>query len=198
MSSASARVLGTYELLEEILCNFSAIDLFVMQGVNTDWHGVIARSESLRKKMFLLADGPVMHPSSGVGQLDPVYNSTAQPNPFLRFRWEHPLPAILPVGLTDGSVSAKGKGHMEVVITPTAREKQQSWRDCLLTQPPIAVTAVWTPYEDGPCFVYNPRGITLGDVCDVDERQIESAERHFGWRPLEEHAIFYAKISMIS
>ena len=62
--SAAFKAFGTYELLEHILSYISPRQLFVIQRVDTAWKSLIQDSDELQKKMFLRANGTVLHPSA--------------------------------------------------------------------------------------------------------------------------------------
>ncbi|KAK5111853.1 hypothetical protein LTR85_011751 [Meristemomyces frigidus] len=62
MSSPITAAFDTYELLERVLANLPIRDLLVCQRTSNAWQASILHSIIIRKKMFLVADGDVVHP----------------------------------------------------------------------------------------------------------------------------------------
>ena len=148
MSSATQQVLGTYKLLEAILRNCQVRQLFVLQSVSSAWCTVIERSEALRKKMFLLADGKALD-SARVTDLDaPEYDACLLLSP--AFHMQDTDCSHITYVQCEGQGRVKGAmytgvqfqqgingTHLLIKIGPKDNTTGIGWPDILLTQPPI-------------------------------------------------------------
>lgn len=65
---ATAKVLGNYELLQQILLNLPLRQLLLAQEVNKAWYDVVQRSQEIRKTVFLLPSvDPIQQPQETNG-----------------------------------------------------------------------------------------------------------------------------------
>ena len=112
--SSAARVFGIPELLETILQNGMAKDLFLQQQVNKTWQEVISCSSRLQQKLFLRAD-------------------SSERNKFASLKWN---PCLVRLG---GKLCPMSLGHCCFVISAKALEAinypNASWKNMFLTLP---------------------------------------------------------------
>lgn len=187
MASPSSIVLGTYELLENILLNLPLNHLFVVRQVAISWKDLIKRSESLQKKMLLLPDGRAMTPRDD--DLYPIYPTKVQMNPALHrhprpgkeyYPWDDIPPILSPsLGGIKPSLIFDGKHYPGYDIRIWSGQDACSGRDMLLTQPPIT-SLLYVPdddrddYNDGAHLIYRVEGFKLGDLMDLQKEFIQA------------------------
>lgn len=196
MGSATAKVLSTYELLEAVLLNCQVRQLFVLQSVSPTWRSLVQRSEALRKKMFLLADGDALRPARFTRLHMPEYDDPLRLSASFNvhdednqgklhatwFDWDRQ-------GTGSGAANMRlrlwkktlDSDHLALSITADSPAPGSSWKDVLLTQPPIKAALVWgnpAPWGSGKelCTIYSPTGVTLGDVFAVHAKLVQAAK----------------------
>lgn len=195
MASAASQVLDTYELLERILFGLPMKKLFVVQRVSHKWRAVIQRSQDLRRKMFLIPEGAPQRPEVVEEEErcweEPKYSNFMRPNPLLNIMcgsichgqsYRHPprdRDRSLDCYLT---LSPHPKNHTDESLCfivngsdrGTTTHDDLSLRRAFVTQPPAVVLGICNLEEMsecsvsgyGPCVLYNPEGITIGNVHD--------------------------------
>lgn len=190
---ATNRVLQTYELLEAILLKLPLKNLFVVQRVNTTWKELIGRSEGIRKKMFLLADGEAIRPTKNDGywlhfagpiQLNPALrvlcdedhhfhrNDGCTCNPWsddcVHSEWPH-YKCDMRLGCAHIEDDAPGSmpPSFKVRLMSVPDERALSARNMLLTQPPITEIG-FRDFDNQPSRgpVCSNGGVKLGDLVD--------------------------------
>lgn len=175
MESASDRVFGTYELLETILiATYCPRSIFIMQRVCKAWQAVIRHSTTIQKLLFLLQQGQLATPTI----TSPYFHDTLNPeflyperltlNGFAPARFKQ---AIHEEYHPEAAVAKLNLGWVCSFDLLTAHGKA-TYRQLFLTQPPIThgfLIAPWSHVNGGVSYlnVYNPRGLTFGDVEDV-------------------------------
>ncbi|KAF2815063.1 uncharacterized protein BDZ99DRAFT_189889 [Mytilinidion resinicola] len=140
MTSATSRVLSTTELLEHILLHLPPPSLLFAQRICTTWRSLIQRSLPLQRALFLAPTAQPLLVSS-----DPPY--TLPPvNPFLKSAFaghidRHSKPMRW--------VTAQGEHCIVFVVRVVSAEwpdafkyPEASWRQMLLTQPPVKAASV--------------------------------------------------------
>ncbi|KAF7192076.1 hypothetical protein HII31_06462 [Pseudocercospora fuligena] len=194
MASASAKTFAIAELLEAILINLPARDLFVVQRINQTWHDCIEDSSPLQRKMFLkpisppidhLAQHPLAYEHDDCRLL---YSSPIQLNPCLDISGCATATASMcdlvestPIGAVRVT-SRPGEDEIEVGIElrkwseeRKSTSENESWRGTLLSQPPITELKVryylWSKRskrsEEEVMTIRNPKGLTLGDLVNA-------------------------------
>ncbi|CAK4031985.1 hypothetical protein AC579_8093 [Lecanosticta acicola] len=183
MSSPTSKVFQTYELLERILLFLPFHDRFVVQRTCRTWRSLIHRSKIIRQEMYLAPAGSPLKP------IEDAYNvyagrtrSLYRPTPVrLNLAAEvlglinepsgrgHRIP-LATFGVSDQNLFLQFdiKG-MPVYETKIAHEAA-SWRRMLLTQPPITAVNFEFIRRDphgGAVTVYNPSGVTFGDLHEM-------------------------------
>ena len=181
MASPVAKVLGTYELLEKILLNLSAKNLFGLQRISRAWKSDIDQSHPLRKKMFLMADGEPVKPNEAE-----IYRGCLRLNPVVNFDLcelgssyapEHAW--TISTGRTSLEYTIRRAffcGDYDDVfdITVTepwsgnSRSRGFTCMDMFLTQPPITALRHAT--------IYNPNGLTFRDALKGKDRILQAYE----------------------
>lgn len=65
----------------------------------------------------------------------------------------------------------------ELLVSITSRKHSEttSWKQTLLTQPPIKAVVLYFSRATGLCTIYNRAGLTLGDIFEVKERVTRSS-----------------------
>lgn len=190
MASASASVLGTYELLENILLHLSLEDLFVVQRVATSWKDLLRRSKGLQKKMFLIPDSKAKIPGEDYPWYDyeewPVYETKVQLNPALQLtpggltfwdiEYERDLSRRSHIGsiwpIWDWNISEERYGGFEISIKTCQTATRAE--DVFLTQPPITTLLhTWCDDDEARMEVtYREEGIRLGHLMD-EKKEID-------------------------
>ena len=115
--SASSRVFGIPELLENVLSQLPARDLLLCECINKTWHAVIKKSNTLQEKLFYKCDPVALH--------DDMDESDLEINPFfllVQRRWACRTSTV------DGAKGWKDFDYPEA-----------SWKKMYLSRP-----AVWT------------------------------------------------------
>ena len=185
MASAASKVFDIYELHEQILLNLKITTLFAVQRVDKTWHFRINDSQAIQRKMWLTSKDAVLTPKdTNEWGFPPEYEAELQLCPALRFRYSRTPRSCKFHGLRDVWTITK-----EAIISPKdnkrgqmirsdADSQQASWRNILVTQPPITAVrfldidgSVWTqgPYNTrrSRIIITNANGITFGDICDA-------------------------------
>lgn len=134
--------------------------------------------------MFLLANGPALRPSAAGTALESAeYNVDLKLNPATNVwvnckKGKHYYHGG--TGLAESSVSRSyGRGgwwiDMEGVCIPgNAHTLRASWRDMLLTQPPVTILCIWNPSSGNLGSIWNHTGLSFGDL---HETQIQIGQR---------------------
>lgn len=186
MASSSSTVLGTYGLLEQVLIQLPLKDLFIVQRVATSWKDLIERSEAIRKKMFLMAEGPVLHPDAASTRLQ--YSDTMRLHPALQAACLLHTPGKrrhrIEVGTARLWKSYLAEMEFSVNIELDLTAVSQIEEKMLLTQPPIAAIShkLFCYYDSQrPFTILRPQtGITFGDMIEVAstdmKEHVESCE----------------------
>lgn len=183
MASSGERASDTYELLEQILLCLPIKDLFVVQRVSRTWKSIIQQSRGIRKKMFLLANGnPIVqkadpfeyHNSVSTGVF---YTGCLEFNPAFEILQGKP---VAPTGYEDlASYNVfPGDSSINIIInmaddrpeTKQLGRSTLSYKSMLVTQPPI--TTMSSSYRRNQCTMYNPNGLTFGDLSAAKENFI--------------------------
>ncbi|KAF2501434.1 hypothetical protein BU16DRAFT_534108 [Lophium mytilinum] len=155
MTSATSRVLSTTELLEHILLRLPPPSLLFAQRICTTWRSLIQRSLPLQRALFLAPTRPLLDASGPPYTLPTV-------NPFLDSAFaghidRHSKPTRW--------VTAQGEHCIVFVVRvvngnwPDAfKYPEASWRQMLLTQPPVRAASVMDFGMVG--LAVGPRGVT--------------------------------------
>lgn len=186
------KVVGTYELLEAILHNCQVRQLYVLRSVNSTWLAVIERSENLQKKMFLLVDGDALSPVRITDLkapefeerllLGPAFHTQGISDahtPWVDCKWMDGHKGAVHDGLRlQGNVRGR---HLQMCIKSSDDATPTDSLDILLTQPPITAVVLWARYyfykmSSEQCTIYNPKGLTVGDIFDVARTMAESGK----------------------
>ncbi|KAK4613411.1 hypothetical protein CLAFUW4_09506 [Fulvia fulva] len=205
-TSAHEQVLNTYELLERILAHLPLKKLFTIQRVSRQWHGLMARSIPIRRKMFLQAASGPHQPQDVQGFLSYIGRPLFNPRTDVRvyhFRDSD-------YDFHDGGFGTFAKMRVEaefmrkgdtlsipmssIGTTPCYGDVQPSWRKMLLMQPPATAMSVGTwgddlvwdhvASEDAVATIWNPRGLTFADLEDVPET-FKRQEKRFPMASME-------------
>lgn len=187
-------VLETYELLERILLNVPMKQLFVVRRTSKAWSYLIERSQSLQKRMFLLADGEPLKPVRSGTAYRLEYQHSALLNPAVH------LVCAGEIHIEDGQYTAQDipfPGQISALRTADSRlfvifelaSRRENalppgrWRDMLLTQPPLTAMRFHALRDKENinvhsvyCTIYRPLGITLYDAFDL---QTKFSKEHF-------------------
>lgn len=195
MSPAVDKVLGTYELLETILAGTDIVSLFTLQRVRSTWRDVINRSDTLQKMMYLRPNGAALHLKRTATWVPfHVVESRVQTSPaYLLYQqggsstardegspWSSCLPPlghikVIPI-LNDTNCF-----EFATTIAPSrVLEECEDWRRMVLTQPPIkaCLLSEKSKHMGESCTIYNPTGITLGDIFHC-RKKMEEAEQYY-------------------
>lgn len=186
LESARDRVLGTFELLDNILCHLPWNELFIIRRVASSWNAVVGRSPSVQVEMSLLSRSPPKHPASdcysfGGQQLitETCYRAPNCPktSPLTptsqraNLQW-YPR-AIFGKQWTVSDVSSPAQFKLDIAGYMGKRDSGSSWRSMLLTwNPPVtAVDLAILPNKlersiPSKITVYNPSGVRLGELYD--------------------------------
>lgn len=181
---STTKVLEAYELLEGVLLNLSAKDLFVLQRVSSRWCDLIRRSPGLQKRMFLRRDGEVLQPSLKFGlklgtvqREEVVYDRSFKINPMINL-WDPCKHRDSDVWWAEGvgtydldRVTNKYPNEMVLFLPWLPQEcimGRKDIPDMLLTQPPIAaITWRYDDNDDSPRdenVMWNLEGLALRDL----------------------------------
>lgn len=202
MDSPIAGVLGTYELLEQILVNAPIRNLFVIQRVCRTWKGMIEQSHDIRKKMFLMGDGKSLNPSRPFeDDRSEYYSGNVRFNPTVGHKYS--------LGENNGTTARNTehcavfgychhKTHVYVKINikpckdldgvepgwPIYYTAYTNWTKMYITQPPVTAVQYQNPTlgapDDHVCDIYNPDGITFGDLFEDEGTTISAFEAQKG------------------
>ena len=192
VGSAVSRVLGTYELFQQILSHVPEKQLFVVQRVERAWKYMIEDSKVLRKKMFLEAEGPGIRPRVKARlPRDPLdYGVPVRVNPMLRELqrsmtciqdWSEGQISVYirrlfrlhpPRVTTNPQHHANGPTSLSVGVEPAAyaHYEHETWSEMYICQPPIVAISYQYSESRAPpslqdrCTVYSPVGLTIGDL----------------------------------
>lgn len=191
MDSPTSGVLDTYELLENILLRVPMKQLFVVQRVSKTWKDIIERSQSLRKKMFLLADGEPLRPRTVLHVVDVLeFNPELRLNPALytscnanihdEEKDERDTIAPAEFCLFRDSRASHLTVYLDVCdLSGSFCNPLPSglWKSMLLSQPPMQALTYQAepkrrdiPKTEIECTLYRPSGITLGELYALNRR----------------------------
>ncbi|KAK4613270.1 hypothetical protein CLAFUW4_09508 [Fulvia fulva] len=194
---ASVAVFGTYELLEKIIAHLPLRKLFQIQRLSHAWQDLLADSIQLRKKMFLQANGvPFRDTCNSSRNLHLKFNPTAVVEVYTGDRTGVSHVGIHNRSCPTGKYYSRSNLYATMIercdrndliqVTIPSRtidytllhpcQALGSWRKMLLTQPPITaldvkcyqgVSRYSITAERVYATVYNPAGLTYGDVVDL-------------------------------
>ncbi len=177
--SAASTVLSIAEILETIIINLPERDILVAANrVSREWHDAIKSSLRIRQRIFL--PGPnvtALEPDffareTNDDQRTPAYSIMVRSNPLLPFKHHDGGPKD-PDPDTDcctyeGQVYYQGYVHF--MYEDLLWVEQPSKAAMYLTDPPFTKMLCWGIghslgfYHRGECILYNPSGLTYGDV----------------------------------
>lgn len=196
MLSASTKVLTTYELLERILVHLPIHSLFLANLVSKSWHSLLHRSIPLQQKLFLNSSCPPVKPIQSdynhySGRTRALYHAQAvQLNPCGEILGlinqpsgrGHRIPLVT-FGLSDQSLFLQFDIKGFPIYEERILGKEASWRGMLLTQPPITAVNFEFIRRDphgGAVTVFNPRGVTFGDLHEMSLKMAREFEAQTG------------------
>lgn len=177
MASPSDRVFGTYELLEKTLVAVACPrSMFVIQRVCKAWQAIIRRSTTIQKLLFLLPDGRFAHPTISLQDLwenesnpEFLYEHKLEFNDFAPRHFKH-------IMSEEESVVENGVKVLlgwACAFDLLESDEKASYRLSYLAQPPVTHGyLIVSEVEDRGgqelhMNLYNPRGLTFGDLEDV-------------------------------
>ncbi|KAK4613317.1 hypothetical protein CLAFUW4_09145 [Fulvia fulva] len=174
VAASTTKVLEVSELRERILLTLPVQDLFVLQRVCKNWQATMKTSITISQKMFLQPMGPTLQSSS-----DGVFEShRITMNPVSKvYQYERKVLAKnddasrfhkisiglrLPVG--------HGRRRYAWPGLPSGSSVEHSWRNMLLTQPPIFKVSIqyqdWREGGTDDSSLRCPTGVTIGALSD--------------------------------
>lgn len=188
-STAISRVLGNYELLENILGCLDFEDLMQAQQVSTDFYDVTNRSKMLRENLFLEGGDGARPPNQDGHPFHPDFFS-----PFHEFPVETVHPLLQPEELKARErylKSAPVEWHFSndfERVQHLLRNRGQSWEKMHITQPPTVLVSIdvyqHMASDRGGSDVWydrfevrNTAGIRLGEVVDGIYAKLNSERR---------------------
>lgn len=169
--SASHKLLTTYELLENILSHLSTENLAQSQRVCRTWKDVIARSQLLRRHLFLEPDSRKDRIST-----NNVGSQHSDSPPF------EPHPILSREGSRDDHYSkSNSRWYCELSLRVVERMCQwtdKHWTNMLMTQPPLKKVTVlaWAGrdlksiYEED---FHDGKGVKMGVLVEATEKMTE-------------------------
>lgn len=158
----------------QILTELPLKDLFVVQRVGTSWKELIERSETINTEMFLMVEGPVLHPVDHASTRI-LHSAPMRLQPALQARCLTHPPETRRQGVQVGIARLWGgywtEMELSVAIKLGLTAVTRSVERMLLTQPPIAAVShvLCCCYGcQGPTTIPRPQaGITFGDLIEV-------------------------------
>ena len=160
--AATARALGTYELIENIItCLGHSEDIASARRVCKDWHDVVERSQSIQHA-YCVRPSKTFYPYKGtnpfgaptlIGDPIPLYETTTA----IRLhrliqrrsiRWE----------------TKRGDPRVVSFIVSPHLLPDNTWAGRMMTDPPVTRVLVYDQYSLTPTWIIREHGITLGDL----------------------------------
>ncbi|KAK3616088.1 hypothetical protein LTR56_026187 [Elasticomyces elasticus] len=176
MATATAKVFGTYELLDVILSWLPCNQLLVVQRVCMTWFTTVTSSQKLQQGLFMKTAGPVLKvfldPASKAllaasPEANPLNVLSGPRETFYRWAVHEACPAAI-VPLFNPMFPFVGHFSDRVstinITSSPVRDSQQtpSWVRMLLTQPPVAQITIIDYSNSGEESRWNLGVSTLG------------------------------------
>jgi len=193
--SAAAKVLGTPELLEMILLHCTMQELLPLQRTSRHFRDIILSSAPLRRKLFL---SEALHEDKNQ-QTD---------NPYLKERFPKLGTYLLQGNPKWRPKFIKALAEEDVLrLGPEFfRCETATWRNMLLTQPPVKEVVVYAGFEDGvkvsrnvedlvnaQVSVKSAHGVTMGMIYDASAK----ANRKSKWSDVRRNDSGYGSIGSV-
>ncbi|KAF2091451.1 hypothetical protein K490DRAFT_60891 [Saccharata proteae CBS 121410] len=174
MSTPADLVLGTVELLEQILLCLPTRSVLSSQGVNRQWRSIIDSSSLLQRHLFFLSTTketpePLEAPGLNVGRDRPELLEL--PKPVLNELLAHHFrlgPLNNPDPDNDGGYLPMVSYRRDDVAVSQDQEAEPSWQRMFVTQPParrveVQVNGKGVP-EGYAVWIENEEGVRMGEI----------------------------------
>lgn len=202
MSTATAQVLDTSELLHEILLSLPPRKIFIVQAVCKKWQKVINESLWIQKTLFRRPwTNSVLEPSqiqTRGGVTVAQYSKGVEIN------------RIVPAQILFQNLRERADSWIGYCFSPVVREHNAcaSFRDLFWTDPPVTIAYMAVKFFDSKdstrhcrmvrCSVQHLGGIKLGLLLNVAAQIIDAAEEGEGIQRTEVWAFCDTPLSMES
>ena len=166
--AATNAVLGTYELLEQIITHLPPAQICFARRVSTSWNDIIQRSELVRRSRCM---DPIIHPIDA-----PEY--IPQYDPAVRFVYHPFMRAQLDRGRT---------GYDKVDFCPNGEYPGQSFLirktfdpEQFISNPPCSTVLFRGPLELHRASLRVPGGIRVKDYLEARESIVDTLVKYYG------------------